>query len=52
METESMTEYFQKLVKKWAVDRNLIDGSTPEAQCVKLMEEFGELARGIAKTKV
>lgn len=46
---ESMTEHFQKLVKKWAVERNLIDGSTPEAQCVKLMEEFGELARGIAK---
>lgn len=28
---ESMTEHFQKLVKKWAVERNLIDGSTPEA---------------------
>lgn len=46
---ESMSEYYQRLVKQWAVDRNLIDGSTPEAQCVKLIEEYGELARGIAK---
>lgn len=46
---ESMSEYYQRLVKQWAVDRNLIEGSTPEAQCVKLIEEYGELARGIAK---
>ena len=46
---ESMSEYYQGLVKQWAVDRNLIEGSTPEAQCVKLIEEYGELARGIAK---
>lgn len=35
----------------WAEDRNLIDGSTPQAQCVKLGEEFGELCGGIAKGK-
>lgn len=46
---ESMSEYYQRLVIQWAVDRNLIKGSTPEAQCVKLIEEYGELARGIAK---
>lgn len=46
---ESMSEYYQRLVRQWAVDRNLIKGSTPEAQCVKLIEEYGELARGIAK---
>lgn len=46
---ESMSEYYQRLVKQWAVDRNLIEGSTPEAQCVKLIEEYGELARGIVK---
>lgn len=46
---ESMSEYYQRLVRQWAVDRNLIEGSTPEAQCVKLVEEYGELARGIAK---
>lgn len=45
----SAGEYFQGLVKQWAVDRNLIEGSRPEAQCVKLIEEYGELARGIAK---
>ena len=46
---ESMTEYFQRLVKQWAVDRNLIEGSKPEKQCMKLIEEYGELARGVAK---
>lgn len=48
----SAGEYFQGLVKQWAVDRNLIKGSTPEAQCIKLIEEYGELARGIAKKDV
>ena len=46
---ESMSEYYQRLVRQWAVDRNLIEGSKPEAQCIKLIEEYGELARGIAK---
>lgn len=46
---ESMSEYYQRLVRQWAVDRNLIEGSTPEAQCIKLIEEYGELARGIAR---
>lgn len=45
----SAGEYFQGLVKQWAVDRNLIEGSKPEAQCIKLIEKYGELARGIAK---
>lgn len=45
----SAGEYFQGLVKQWAVDRNLIEGSKPEAQCIKLIEEYGELARGMAK---
>lgn len=48
----SAGEYFQGLVTQWAVDRNLIKGSTPEAQCIKLIEEYGELARGIAKKDV
>lgn len=33
----------------WAKERNLVEGSTPQAQMVKLMEEIGELASGIAK---
>lgn len=36
-------------IKQWAEDRNLIEGSTPQAQFVKLVEEVGELASGIAK---
>lgn len=36
-------------VIKWAHDRNLIKGSTPQAQMLKLTEEMGELASGVAK---
>lgn len=39
------------LIQNWAWDRNLIDGSTPNAQVLKLMEEVGELAGGICKDK-
>jgi NTP pyrophosphatase (non-canonical NTP hydrolase) len=35
----------------WANERNLIEGSTPQAQMLKLTEEVGELASGIAKSK-
>lgn len=40
------------LIQNWAWDRNLIDGSTPNAQMLKLMEEVGELAGGVCKDKV
>ena len=40
-----------KQVEQWADDRNLIDGSNPKKQMLKLMEEFGELCGGIAKNK-
>lgn len=33
----------------WHVERNLVDGSTDIAQCVKLGEEFGELCAAIAR---
>ena len=36
-------------VRKWAEARNLIEGSDAKRQYLKLVEEFGELARGIAK---
>ena len=39
------------LVLHWAEERNLIAGSTPQAQMLKLTEELGELAGGIAKNK-
>lgn len=39
------------LIRQWASSRNLILGSFPEAQMVKLMEEVGELAAGIARHK-
>lgn len=36
-------------IRQWATDRNLIEGATPQMQFVKLIEEVGELAEGIAK---
>lgn len=36
-------------IREWAGQRNLIDGSNPQAQTVKLMEEVGELAAGVAR---
>lgn len=36
-------------VEQWAHDRNIINGSTPTAQMLKLVEEMGELAGSIAK---
>lgn len=34
---------------QWAKDRNLIGGSTPQAQFVKTVEEVGELAYGLCR---
>ncbi len=36
-------------IRKWAHERNIIDGATPQAQFVKLIEEVGELAHGMSK---
>ena len=36
-------------IEHWAVARNLIDGSTAQAQTVKLLEEAGELAGGVCR---
>lgn len=36
-------------IRDWATDRNLIKGSNPQAQMVKLVEEVGELAAGVAR---
>lgn len=40
-----------KNIENWAEARNLIEGSTPKRQFIKLMEEFGELCSGVAKNK-
>lgn len=36
-------------IRNWAHDRDIIRGATPQSQFVKLIEEIGELAHGIAK---
>ena len=36
-------------IRNWAADRNLVEGSTPQAQMLKLTEELGELAHAIAR---
>ncbi len=39
---------FNKIIK-WACDRNLILGSTPKDQCLKLIQEVGELSDNLCK---
>lgn len=40
---------YAERIRQWAHDRNLLAGSTPQAQFVKLIEEAGELAAAIAR---
>lgn len=40
---------YADLIRGWAEDRNLIEGSDVKSQFVKLIEEAGELANAIAK---
>ena len=42
----SLESLIPKIIQ-WAEDRNLVEGSTPKTQMVKLMEEMGELAAAI-----
>jgi NTP pyrophosphatase (non-canonical NTP hydrolase) len=48
-----MSEQYEgfERIRGWAAERNLIEGSTPQAQMLKLLEELGELAAAIAKGK-
>lgn len=39
-------------IESWASDRNLINGSDPVKQTVKLMEEVGELSSGVCRNKL
>jgi NTP pyrophosphatase (non-canonical NTP hydrolase) len=36
-------------IRQWALDRNLLEGSDPKSQMLKLTEEVGELAAAIAR---
>lgn len=42
------TDNYISLIKEWAKERG-IDKARPEKQMLKLMEEAGELAEGLAK---
>lgn len=44
-------ETFVRFVQQWAHDRNLIKGSTAQAQALKGLSELGELADNLAKGK-
>jgi NTP pyrophosphatase (non-canonical NTP hydrolase) len=40
-----------EMIAQWHRDRNLIDGSTDKDQCLKLIQEVGELSDSICKHK-
>ncbi|QHJ79226.1 MAG: hypothetical protein [Caudoviricetes sp.] len=42
-------EQLIKLIEQWAEDRNIINGSKPIDQAMKLFSEFGELADNVGK---
>lgn len=44
----TLSDYVTKILV-WADQRNLIKGSTPEKQMLKLTEEYGELASGLCR---
>ena len=43
-----MNELFNKIIS-WANDRNIIKGGTAKDQCLKLMQEVGELSDSLCK---
>ena len=45
-----MKSLFNNIIQ-WANDRNLINGSTPKDQCLKLVQEVGELSDSLCKGK-
>lgn len=38
-------------IEQWAIDRNIIDGTKPIDQAMKLFSEFGELADNVGKCR-
>ena len=51
IQKNAMLDTLTTAIQLWAWERNLINGSNPASQAVKLMEEVGELAGGICKNK-
>lgn len=49
-EVDSIKSLLNKTVQ-WAEERNLIDGSTPKDQTLKLIQEVGELSDSVCKGK-
>ena len=45
------TEQIFNNIINWANDRNLIIGSNPKDQCLKLIQEVGELSDSLCKGK-
>ena len=45
-----MKALFSKIIS-WANDRNIIKGGTAKDQCLKLMQEVGELSDNLCKGK-
>lgn len=45
-----MNELFNKIIS-WANDRNIIKGGTAKDQCLKLIQEVGELSDNLCKGK-
>ena len=43
-------EELQTATLDWASARGILEHSTPQAQCLKGLEELGELAAGIARS--
>lgn len=46
------SELWAYRVERWARDRNLINGSNPKDQMLKLVEELGELSNAIQKNNM
>ena len=40
---------WEENVERWAVDRNIVGGTEPRDQMLKLAEEMGELSSGLQK---
>lgn len=51
IQKNDMLDILTTAIQLWAWERNLITGSNPASQAVKLMEEAVELAGGIYKNK-